>query len=67
VIQSAISSGVQCQSAHWSFTKPESFQVPAIIADVGLEAIKRFFEFFTVSIRNKNTRIAYYQAIGQFL
>ncbi len=39
----------------------------AIIADVGPEATKRFFEFFTVPIRNKNTRAAYYQAIGQFL
>src|SRR5580704_4032205 len=47
--------------------KAESFQVPAIIADVGPEATKRFFEFFTVPIRNKNTRMAYYQAIGQFL
>jgi integrase/recombinase XerD len=47
--------------------KAESFQVPAIIADVGPEATKRFFEFFTVPIRNKNTRSAYYQAIGQFL
>ena len=47
--------------------KARIVQVPAIIADVGLEATKRFFEFFTVSIRNKNTRIAYYQAIGQFL
>jgi site-specific recombinase XerD len=47
--------------------KAEPFQVPAIIADVGPEATKRFFEFFTVPIRNKNTRIAYYQAIGQFV
>ena len=47
--------------------KAESFQVPAIIAEVGPEATKRFFEFFTVPIRNQNTRIAYYQAIGQFL
>jgi site-specific recombinase XerD len=47
--------------------RAESFQVPAIIADVGPEATKRFFEFFTVPIRNKNTRIAYYQAISQFL
>ena len=47
--------------------KTEPFQVPAIIANVGPEATKRFFEFFTVPIRNKNTRIAYYQAIGQFL
>src|SRR4030088_1790154 len=44
-----------------------SFQVPAIVADVGPEATKRFFEFFTVPIRNKNTRTAYYHAIGQFL
>src|ERR1700736_6738474 len=44
-----------------------SFQVPAIAAEVGPEAAKRFFEFFTVPIRNKNTRFAYYHAIGQFL
>ena len=48
-------------------SQSRSFQVPAIIAEVGPEATKRFFEFFTVPIRNKNTRIAYYQAIGQFL
>ena len=47
--------------------KAESFQVPALIADIGPEATKRYFEFFTVPIRNKNTRIAYYHAIGQFL
>jgi hypothetical protein len=47
--------------------KAEPFQVPSIIADVGPEATKRFFEFFTVPIRNRNTRIAYYQAIDQFL
>jgi len=47
--------------------KVESFQVPATIAAVGPEATKRFFEFFTVPIRKKNIRIAYYQAIGQFL
>src|ERR1700722_13745285 len=45
----------------------ETFQVPALVADVGPEATKRFFEFFTVPIRNKNTRTAYYHAIGQFL
>ena len=50
-----------------TLAKAESFQVPALIADVGPEATKRFFEFFTVPIRNKNTRIAYYHAIGQFL
>jgi site-specific recombinase XerD len=50
-----------------ALARAESFQVPAIVADVGPEATKRFFEFFTVPIRNKNTRIAYYHAIGQFL
>src|SRR5258707_525671 len=50
-----------------SLAKAGSFQVPALIADVGPEAAKRFFEFFTVPIRNKNTRIAYYHAIGEFL
>jgi hypothetical protein len=47
--------------------KAESFQVPALIADIGPEATKRYFEFFSVPIRNKNTRIAYYHAIGQLL
>jgi hypothetical protein len=28
---------------------------------------KTFFEFFTVPIRNANTRVAYYRAIDQFL
>ena len=50
-----------------TLARAESFQVPALVADVGPEATKRFFEFFTVPIRNKNTRIAYYHAIGQFL
>ena len=50
-----------------TLTKAETFQVPAIVAEVGPEATKRFFEFFTVPIRNKNTRIAYHHAIGQFL
>ncbi len=50
-----------------TLTKAESFYVPAIVAEVGPEAAKRFFEFFTVPIRNKNTRIAYYHAIGRFL
>jgi integrase/recombinase XerD len=45
----------------------EGFQVPALVANVGPEASKRFFEFFTVPIRNKNTRVAYYHAIRQFL
>src|SRR5690349_6740597 len=57
---------VRCRSL--ALRSAEGFQVPAIVvADVGPEAAKRFFEFFTVPIRNKNTRIAYYHAIGRFL
>ena len=47
--------------------KAESFQDPTLIADIGPEATKRYFEFFAVPILNKNTRIAYYHVIGQFL
>jgi hypothetical protein len=45
----------------------ESSQLPALIANVGPEGTKRFFEFFTVPIRNAHTRAAYYRAIQQFL
>jgi integrase/recombinase XerD len=43
------------------------FDVPAIIAREGDDAVRRFVEFFTATIRNANTRGAYAQAIGQFL
>jgi site-specific recombinase XerD len=41
--------------------------LPALIADAGDGAAKRFFEFFTANIRNPNTRAAYAQAVAQFL
>jgi integrase/recombinase XerD len=41
--------------------------VPAIIADQGARAARRFLEFFTANIRNLNTRAAYAQAVSQFL
>lgn len=40
--------------------------VPAIIADAGDKASEHFLEFFAATIRNKNTRAAYVQAIAQF-
>jgi site-specific recombinase XerD len=43
-----------------------SIIVPAIIADVGELAAKRFLEFFAVTIRNKNTRDAYMRACRSF-
>jgi integrase/recombinase XerD len=40
--------------------------VPAIIADAGDDALRRFIEFFTANIRNANTRAAYAKAVQQF-
>ena len=40
--------------------------VPTIIADAGDQAARRFLEFFAATIRNKNTRMAYYRAVLQF-
>src|SRR5688500_5562362 len=41
--------------------------VPALIADAGDGAARRFFEFFTANIPNPNTRAAYARAVAQFL
>jgi site-specific recombinase XerD len=41
--------------------------LPAIIAGAGKGARKRFLEFFTVNIRNPNTRAAYGRAAATFL
>lgn len=41
--------------------------VPALIAGAGERAAWRFLEFFTVNIRNPNTRAAYAHAAGDFL
>ncbi len=38
---------------------PAAMVVPAIIADAGDQAARRFLEFFAATIRNKNTRMAY--------
>ena len=42
-------------------------KLPALIDRAGERAAWRFVEFFTVNIRNKNTRAAYAQAAGAFL
>lgn len=41
--------------------------LPALIAGAGKPAATRFLEFFTVNIRNPNTRAAYGRAAGSFL
>ena len=40
--------------------------VPAVIAGAGDHAARRFLEFFAATIRNKNTRMAYYRAACHF-
>jgi integrase/recombinase XerD len=43
-----------------------STQLPIVIVHAGDEAVRRFIEFFAATIRNRNTRAAYRQAVGQF-
>jgi hypothetical protein len=43
------------------------YEVPTVIADVGVKAAKRFFEFFTLPISNKNTRIARPESAAAFV
>lgn len=46
---------------------PSAAIVPAIVAAEGDRASERFFTFFTDTIRNKNTRAAYYRNACRFL
>ncbi|MGE0282193.1 MAG: tyrosine-type recombinase/integrase [Rhizobiaceae bacterium] len=43
-----------------------SVVVPTIVADASDQAARRFLEFFAATIRNKNTRMAYYRACCRF-
>src|SRR5437016_5693496 len=43
-----------------------TFLLPEVIASAGERTAERFVEFFTANIRNKNTRVAYARAVGQF-
>ena len=46
---------------------PSLPKLPALVAHAGEKAAWRFLEFFTVNIRNGNTRGAYGRAAGSFL
>jgi site-specific recombinase XerD len=48
-------------------TPSTELHLPPLIAGAGKRAARRFLEFFTVNIRNKNTRVAYGRAAGDFL
>jgi integrase/recombinase XerD len=41
--------------------------LPQLIVDAGKRTTDAFLEFFVATIRNKNTRMAYARAVGQFL
>jgi hypothetical protein len=43
-----------------------SLPVPAMVANAGANASRRFLEFFAASIENDNTRMAYYRAVCSF-
>lgn len=57
----------QTSSFDLTLNRSTEISLPAIITDAGDDTARRFIEFFLVSIRNKNTRSAYAQAIKQFL
>lgn len=40
--------------------------LPALFVDAGQQASYRFVKFFTATIRNPNTRAAYFRAVQQF-
>ncbi len=40
--------------------------IPTVVANAGEHASRRFLEFFAATIRNKNTRVAYYHAACRF-
>ena len=53
-------------SANSSLGRIGFASLPRLVTDAGERATKRFVEFFTANIRNKNTRLAYAHAVGRF-
>jgi site-specific recombinase XerD len=47
-------------------TLRSALAVPAMIANAGDRAARRFLDFFAASIENDNTRMAYYRAVCSF-
>jgi integrase/recombinase XerC len=47
--------------------RPSGPELPALTAAAGKSAARRFLEFFTVNIRNRNTRAVCARAAGDFL
>src|SRR5215207_4985044 len=49
-----------------SLTAYGEIVLPRVIAAAGDHAARRFIKFFTATIRNRNTRLAYVHAVTQF-
>ena len=47
-------------------TEVQSAAVPSAILQAGDNATRKFIEFFTANIRNRNTREAYHTAVRHF-
>ena len=52
---------------HTATTNRSNMQrVPKLVQQHSAKAVRRFFEFFTANIRNRNTREAYHRALNDF-
>ena len=56
-----------CRMGELAIRRNTGRGLPALIAGTGQGAAQRFRDFFTVHIRNKNTRAAYARAAAVFL
>jgi site-specific recombinase XerD len=53
-------------SERTSVSEAGAIALPGLVAQAGEQAARRFLEFFAATIRNKNTREAYYRAVCRF-
>jgi site-specific recombinase XerD len=63
----ALSTEIESASLPAAVEPARGFPVPAIIAAEGDKASERFFTYFTDTIRNKNTRAAYFRNACRFM
>jgi site-specific recombinase XerD len=54
------------RTSHYELSQLGLDALPAAVVHAGPSAARRFLEYFTATIRNKNTRLAYAQAVKQF-
>jgi len=57
---------IRTKSSKTAVALAEKLVIPAAITGAGDKAVRRFLEFFAATIRNRNTREAYYRAACSF-